>query len=314
MVALLLFLVVLLLPAQAALAGHVECGSVITEDTTLDSDVVCEGETYGVTAITIAADDVTLDLAGHVVRGAPAYSPPSNAIGTDGLRARLRIHGGTVRGVGVGIDLRASDSDIERVTSLGNGGVGFDVRGDNNVVRRSQVDHSAEDGISVRGDGAVLERNRVRGMTACLLVYGEAPRVRSNRLGDCYTAGGIQRYTTATVERNTVTGNASGFYVHGEGAVIRRNDFSGNEVSGLTVVDPRARIDRNVASDNALDTDSTPQGGIEVFSPGALLSHNRADRNAEYGIYAVPGVVDGGGNRARDNGNPLQCANVVCRK
>jgi uncharacterized membrane protein len=32
-----------------------------------------------------------------------------------------------------------------------------------------------------------------------------------------------------------------------------------------------------------------------------------------FGIEAVPGVTDGGGNKASGNGNPLQCLNVFCR-
>jgi hypothetical protein len=27
----------------------------------------------------------------------------------------------------------------------------------------------------------------------------------------------------------------------------------------------------------------------------------------------VPGVTDGGGNKARGNGNPAQCLNVTCK-
>jgi hypothetical protein len=33
----------------------------------------------------------------------------------------------------------------------------------------------------------------------------------------------------------------------------------------------------------------------------------------DLGIEAVAGVLDGGGNRALGNGNPLQCLKVVCR-
>jgi hypothetical protein len=35
--------------------------------------------------------------------------------------------------------------------------------------------------------------------------------------------------------------------------------------------------------------------------------------NADLGIEAVPGVIDGGGNKASGNGNPLQCSNVFCK-
>jgi hypothetical protein len=43
------------------------------------------------------------------------------------------------------------------------------------------------------------------------------------------------------------------------------------------------------------------------------LTSNTANDNVDFGIEAVPGVIDGGGNRAFGNGNPLQCLNVVCK-
>jgi len=45
-------------------AGHVSCGSTITTDTTLDSDLSCSG-----TAIAIGADNVVLDCQGHKITG-----------------------------------------------------------------------------------------------------------------------------------------------------------------------------------------------------------------------------------------------------
>jgi hypothetical protein len=50
-----------------------------------------------------------------------------------------------------------------------------------------------------------------------------------------------------------------------------------------------------------------------LFYPGVTrVASNRADRNGDLGIEAVPGV-DGGGNRALHNGDPRQCVGVVCR-
>jgi hypothetical protein len=40
--------------------------------------------------------------------------------------------------------------------------------------------------------------------------------------------------------------------------------------------------------------------------------NNRADDNGDFGIDAVAGVTDGGGNTASGNGNALQCRNVFC--
>ena len=42
------------------------------------------------------------------------------------------------------------------------------------------------------------------------------------------------------------------------------------------------------------------------------LTRDRAVRNADLGIETVRGVIDGGGNIARHNGDPRQCTNIVC--
>lgn len=53
--------------------------------------------------------------------------------------------------------------------------------------------------------------------------------------------------------------------------------------------------------------------GIHVNEPATTLTKNTANDNDDYGIEAVAGVTDGGGNKARDNGNPAQCLNVFCK-
>jgi Tol biopolymer transport system component len=49
-------------------------------------------------------------------------------------------------------------------------------------------------------------------------------------------------------------------------------------------------------------------------NPLVTLTANRTDGNADLGIEAADGVVDGGGNRARRNGDPRQCVNVGCSR
>jgi parallel beta-helix repeat protein len=66
-----------------------------------------------------------------------------------------------------------------------------------------------------------------------------------------------------------------------------------------------ALLDANSVSHSGHD-------GINVATPSATLTDNLAIRNLNLGIEAVPGVTDGGGNRAFGNGNPLQCTNVSC--
>jgi nitrous oxidase accessory protein NosD len=53
--------------------------------------------------------------------------------------------------------------------------------------------------------------------------------------------------------------------------------------------------------------------GFDIESPSIKLTSNLAARNGDLGIEAVRGVIDGGGNRARHNGDPRQCTNIVCK-
>jgi parallel beta-helix repeat protein len=52
--------------------------------------------------------------------------------------------------------------------------------------------------------------------------------------------------------------------------------------------------------------------GIKVDEPRVTLTRNLAAHNQDLGIRAVPGVIDGGGNTARANGDNAQCLHVEC--
>jgi hypothetical protein len=91
--------------------------------------------------------------------------------------------------------------------------------------------------------------------------------------------------------------------------LIRRNDASSNALDGIYVAlgSERASVERNRAFANSLDD------GIDVDDPTAFVARNTANDNGDFGIEALPGVRDGGGNRASGNGNPLQqCLGVSC--
>jgi Right handed beta helix region len=293
--------------ATTASATHVQCGDVITQDTTLDSDVICP-DGWESAGITIVNDDVTVDLAQHAVR-APSTTEilESNGIETDGPRRGLVVRNGSVLGFSTGVRLQASFSTAERMV-LRNGSIGVFMAGDQNLVRRNRAYTTGFAPIQLRGDGFVVDRNVAwGGYDSCMIVRGDHPTVTRNDAGGCYTGGvSISNYTAALVARNRVTHSTGGLGVVGSGAHVEWNRVSHNYY-GLDVSDPHAVVTRNVASDNVGDS------GIEVFVAGATVSRNRADRNAYLGIDAVSGTIDGGGNRASGNGNPAQCVGVSCR-
>jgi parallel beta-helix repeat protein len=64
-------------------------------------------------------------------------------------------------------------------------------------------------------------------------------------------------------------------------------------------------LKRNTANDNGDD-------GIDIDAPGTTVTRNTANDNYDLGIEALAGVVDGGGNRASNNGNAVECTILAC--
>ena len=88
--------------AAPAYASHVGCGSLITTDTTLDSDVgPCAGD-----GLIVAADDVALDLGGHTVSGAGTGAGVRVARHTG-----VEVTGGTIEGFHTGLVLDEADGN-----------------------------------------------------------------------------------------------------------------------------------------------------------------------------------------------------------
>ena len=90
--------------------------------------------------------------------------------------------------------------------------------------------------------------------------------------------------------------------------IVRGNLVKGSRVDGFLVTekDDHSVLKRNVARRAGDD-------GFDIRSHSAKLTRNRALRNGDLGIAAVRGVIDGGGNIARHNGDPRQCTHIACR-
>jgi len=113
---------------------------------------------------------------------------------------------------------------------------------------------------------------------------------------------------------NKVRGSADGILVAGDANAVAANvvdrspgGCEGCLGVGIGVLSGAGNVVKaNLASRAAAD-------GINVAAAGTLVALNVAVRNGDLGIEAVPGVRDGGGNRASANGNPAQCAGVTCK-
>ena len=100
-----------LLLAPSASATHVGCGDVVTQDTTLDSDLFCEGD-----GLTVAGSEVTLDLGGHVIqgtgnagsRGVVIYTVFPEPLELQGIEVR----DGGIRGFSLGAELDGPEATV----------------------------------------------------------------------------------------------------------------------------------------------------------------------------------------------------------
>jgi hypothetical protein len=163
------------------------------------------------------------------------------------------------------------------------------------------------------------DRNRVRGNRVVrdggiFVQTGSRNVIARNRVSDGNGIG-IEEGRGNRVARNVVVdargmGIVLGFQDLGGGAnnVLRRNLVrdSAKDAFLVNVKEDHSVLRRNVAVGAGDD-------GFDVESRSAKLTRNRATRNADLGIEAVRGVIDGGGNIAGDNGDRRQCTHVSCR-
>ena len=266
-------------------ASHVGCGSLITTDTTLDSDIgPCVGD-----GLIVAADDISLDLGGHTVSGTGTGAGVRVARHTG-----VEVTNGVIDGFHTGLVLDEADGNhVRSLTLRDNVRQGITVAGsDANVVERNSIFDNDGDAIRLGlSDGNVVRKNVAIGNVFGIGVAdgsdGNLVEKNSVSATDVFGIAVFSNATNNRVEKNDVRGT-----LLGDGIIVAA-DSSGTQIT------------KNVANGNADD-------GIDVDNPATTVTQNTANGNADLGIEAVPGTTDGGGNRATGNGNPAQCTGVTC--
>ena len=207
---------------------------------------------------------------------------------------------------------------------------------DENQVAQSRL--GGEEGAAIfDSTGNRLVRNTVDGGSEGIALAGAQRTLIARNTLTSSGFGAITIVMFSDSDDNVIQDNdmpSNGMVIRGDRNRIERNDVQGRfpflDESAIeilsgeanSVVSNRARggaddiavrfgalgtlIRGNVVVD-ALDD------GIDVDAPGTVVRSNTANDNGDLGIEAVDGVIDGGGNRASGNANPLQCLNVVCR-
>jgi parallel beta-helix repeat protein len=245
----------------------------------------------------------------------------------------VHITGNSVSGskAGSGIAmLENSDHNRAERNSISDGsdGIFLDAEADHNMVTGNSVSGSFFQGIFL-GPGAshnVVSENSSFGNSDGIVLDGADHNLLSRNSLRTNNFSGLFVFNADDnlIDKNSVVGNSAG--ADGPEGGIRL--FTDSE-------DPGSTSDHNVISKNTLDrnardgilvdaghsetlveqnrSNENADDGIHVDSPATTLTANTADRNHDLGIEAVPGVTDGGGNKASGNGNPLQCTNVFCK-
>lgn len=310
--------------AQALPAAVLHCGQVVTQDTTLANDL---RDCHGI-GIVIGADDVTLDLGGHVVDG-------DGVADFEGIQSkgfdRVTIRNGSVRdfveGVAVLFTTGTTISDLA-ISRQRHVGVFLD-GGDHVVVQRTSTRDIAFSGVFVTrsqdvavrdntsrdsGGGVgtrashdlVISGNHVTSSTGTGIgLFDDVQRaqVLGNTVSDGRDAGVLVEADAARVAGNVVARNADNIVVLGNDAVVVDNlvgkarGFRGDPASGFGIVvdgGSNAVIAHNDVSDSAGD-------GIRIFqfdpdAPGPPTGHvvraNKVVGSRLDGILVGPTVVD----------------------
>jgi parallel beta-helix repeat protein len=267
-------------PARAhAQPGSITCGTTLTTDTKLTSDLLnCPNN-----GLVIGADDITLDLNGHTIGGdgTPVASCPDAVcdVGIDNSAGHtaVTIKGGRVRSFNVAVlVLGASADHLKRIRSANNSSIGM-------LVGRSsasRLDHntSVHDGISgivvFDSNNLRLDHNSVTGAHG----YG-IPVFDSRR---------------SQIEQNMLDGNDHGILLDGS----HDNTVHGNRVShsGGSSID-LGNANNNHVSENVL-TDNG-DGVILYQSDGNNVADNSVTGTGFFGFPYTGGfgvIFDGADN------------------
>jgi large repetitive protein len=227
---------------------------------------------------------------------------------------------------GDGIGLFGSDHiKIEGNSIKDNRGPGIHVDGSNgNLIKGNLFSHSSP-GVLIGGDRGSdrSDRNEVRGnrfvrnSEGIAVFLGSRNVVARNHLSEDGSGIGIEKGRHNLVARNVVVDPRTrgiGFgldfpdgSIGGVDNIIRRNVVEGSGGDAFLINKKGTSVLRRNVAKGAGDD------GFDVESRSTKLTKNRARRNADLGIDAVKGVIDGGGNRAGGNGDQRQCVHVKCR-
>ena len=250
--------IALALAAVPASATHVRCGDTVTQDTTLDSDLLNCPEN----GVVIGAPGITLDLAGHLIDGPDPYPVRGFDVPPDGVNNReghsnVTVQNGTIREFQTGVSVGNYDSG----PALTEGAVVRNL--DISSVHGLGVEHAS--GLLVEGNRATSNDYPMR------TVDSRGTRLIDNRFEGTIVGSWIPMF-------------ASSRGISGDD-VVEGNHFVGVY---LSMRGPNSRAQRNISESVRLSPFHTGTAGI------AVGNRSTVSRNVISGAYNA--IVVGGGS------------------
>jgi parallel beta-helix repeat protein len=231
----------------------------------------------GQSGLTVAADDVTIDLLGHGLLGAGG----TTGILVDGAHTGLVVRNGFVKGwVALGIDARtATGAHFEDLILEANDVQGLRT-GDSSVVRDSIFTKNLKDGLLTGMDCMVLSCTATGNGNDGLHV-GDHCQVLDSTASENYLFG-IHLGMGSEVRQTTASHNNMGISAT-DGCTVADCTASFNTTVGIRS-DKGSIITANACHDN--------ETGIAVVEgPGTSVTHNNVSHNATGIVLASPGNI-----------------------
>jgi hypothetical protein len=220
--------------------------------------------TFHGAAITIQADDVVLDLNGHVLEG-PGPEATTNTWGVRAVnRKNVTVRNGTIRAFLFGVSVQGGTASLAH------------------VVEHLRLDANMDEALNVSGTGSIVRNNRVTRTGG----PSDALNAGPHALGIYVFGNGAHVIDNEVVETVGVgSALAYGILVGGVGVVIERNVVSNSAASaaasyGIMVTGTRATVVANRVvhmtsgiyfyggSNTGLSLDNTVGGATTPFTGG----------------------------------------------
>lgn len=244
------------------------------------------------------------------------------------LSRDIRVEGNSSARHGAGIAVnRSNHVRIAGNTASGNG-VGIEItdQSDHNSIEENLVTGNSFAGILAVADDTRVNRNRAINNGNGIIIFGSRNSVTGNQIVDavdcpegCGFGISLEGGAGNLIERNVVYRTSADAIritafepdVPTVDTVVRDNTVVSAAVDGFAVATEGEGTVGNTLMQRNFATGSGDDG-FDIRNVATTLDSNLAVRNGDLGFEALPGVIDGGGNKASGNGNPMQCAGVTC--